>query len=56
MPFLVHFAEMKILNGLGYKQDINELESNIGTCLINIKSEINKLDSEDMDRKSGKRK
>ena len=54
MPFLVHYAEMKILNGLGYRQDINELDANIGACLIAIKGELNKLDAEEMDKKTSK--
>lgn len=55
MPFLSHYVEMKVLNGLGYRQDIKELDAYTGTCLVAIKAELNKLESEDMDRKTKKR-
>lgn len=55
MPFLMHYVEMKTLNGLGYRQDLSELDAYTGTCLINIKSELNKLEAEDMKKSSKKR-
>ena len=55
MPFLMHFVEMKTLNGLGYRQDINELDALTATYLINIKSELNTLEAEDMKKNSKKR-
>jgi len=54
MPFLSHYVEVKVLNGLGYRQDLNDLDAYTGTCLINIKAELNKLESEDMKNSSKK--
>lgn len=54
MPFLMHYIEMKTLNGLGYRQDLSELDAYTGTCLINIKAELSKLEAEDMKNSSKK--
>lgn len=54
MPFLMHYVEMKTLNGLGYRRDVSELDVYTGTCLINIKAELSKLESDDMKNNSKK--
>lgn len=54
MPFITLYAEMKILNGLGYRHDINELDIATATRLVIIKGVLNKLEKEEMESSSKK--
>jgi hypothetical protein len=52
MPFLALYSERSVLAGLGYMSDINEMDSYSANCLVNIKMEINKQQSEEQKKKS----
>lgn len=54
MPFLALFTERTVLAGLGYNSDINDLDCYTAACLVNIKAEMNKQESEEQKRSTKK--
>ncbi len=52
MPFLALYSERKILAGLGYTLNADDLNCYTATCLINIEAEIKKQEHEKSKRDS----
>jgi hypothetical protein len=52
MPFLSLYSERKILAGLGFTSDLNELDCYTVNMLVNIEAEIRKQEAEERKKAS----